>query len=151
MSAAVTITPELELPQSNKYRRSWLASFNITALENKINTLHDKYPYQLAIRATKSDYDKDKSSAIKEGLVITAASWYCMLLCRFLIYQFAKRGYVLPLFAQYGRFFKTHRIFRHYLYSLVLPVPAVLLYNTFQYANHVEYLWSIHLKRLHLG
>jgi len=142
---------ELELPQPPKYSRSWLAYFNFYALEKKLDALYEQYPHQLTIRATKSDYDKDKSRYIKDGVAITAASWYCMRLFRFLIFQFAKRGVVVPLLRQYGRVLNTHRVFRHYLYSLVLPVPALLLFNTFQYANHVEYLWAIHLNRLNLG
>lgn len=70
---------------------------------------------------------------------------------RFLIYQFAKRGVVLPLFRQYGAYFKTHRIFRQYLYTLVAPVPAFVLLNASQYVNHVEYMWNVHLNRLNSG
>lgn len=72
-------------------------------------------------------------------------------LCRFLIYQLAKRGTVLPLLRQYGLYFKTHRVFRHYLYTLLLPVPACLLWNNYQYTNHVEYLWAVHLNRKNAG
>jgi hypothetical protein len=67
---------------------------------------------------------------------------------RLLFYQLAKRGVVLPLFKQYGSFMKTHRIFRHYLYTLILPLPLLLIYNTSNYVNHVEYLWSVHQNRL---
>ena len=113
-------------------------------LEKKINTLWQSYPFQLTITATKEDYEKDKSSAITKGLLTTVASWVT-------IYQLAKRGTVLPFLRQYGGYFKSHRIFRQYLYTLVLPVPALLMLNTYQYSNHVEYLWSVHINRNNAG
>lgn len=56
-----------------------------------------------------------------------------------------------PFLRQYGAFFKTHRVFRQYVYTLLLPTPAFLLFNAYQYSNHVNYLWRIHQNRQYSG
>lgn len=67
---------------------------------------------------------------------------------RFLIFQFGKRGKVAPILSQYGRIFHTHRIFRHYVYTLVLPITVYTVEGNINFFNNVEYLWSIHANRL---
>ena len=69
-------SPSTEWPAVTNYRRAWFASFDLLNLEAKINALYEKFPYQTTIKATKSDYEKDRNAAITEGLAITAASWY---------------------------------------------------------------------------
>lgn len=60
----------------------------------------------------------------------------------------AKRGYVFPLFREYGLFLQTHRVFRHYLYALILP-PVYAFYRLkSKYYTHVEHLWIVHANRL---
>jgi hypothetical protein len=44
------------------------------------------------------------------------------------LYQLARRNCVIPILRKYGKYFKTHRIYRQYLWAVVLPVPAYYLY-----------------------
>ena len=67
---------------------------------------------------------------------------------RFSIYQMARRGKVLPFLSQYGRIFKTHRLFRHYVYALVLPTTLFCSLVDMQHIDNVEKLWSIHARRM---
>lgn len=53
-----------------------------------------------------------------------------------------------PVLKQYGTYFKTHRVFRQYLYTLVLPVPLLVFINFRKFLNHTETLWTVHANRL---
>jgi hypothetical protein len=59
-----------------KYSRSWTDSFNVFGLESKLAKLYHLYPYQNTIKSTHRLYHEKKESAIVEGLIITALSWY---------------------------------------------------------------------------
>ena len=75
------------------------------------------------------------------SVALLLASWT-------LIFQLAKRGIQIPVLAGYGRIFKTHRIFRQYVYSagLAIAAPTLNVYSQFQ--NHVETCYQIHAQRL---
>jgi hypothetical protein len=79
---------------------------------------------------------------------VTAFSWYFVRLFRFTIFNLARRGKVLPFLKQYDRFFKTHRIFRQYLWSLILPTTLFTGLVDLKYLNHTEHLWAVHARRM---
>jgi len=64
------------------------------------------------------------------------------------IFNLARRGKVLPLLSQYGKFVKTHRIFRQYLYTLVAPTLLFTGLLNLKYLNHTEHLWATHARRM---
>jgi hypothetical protein len=55
---------------------------------------------------------------------------------RFTIFNLARRGKVLPFFNQYCSFFKTHRIFRQYLFTLVAPVALFTAAVNWKHLNN---------------
>nr|8B6H_EA Chain EA, COXTT12,Transmembrane protein,Transmembrane protein [Tetrahymena thermophila SB210]8B6H_Ea Chain Ea, COXTT12,Transmembrane protein,Transmembrane protein [Tetrahymena thermophila SB210]8BQS_EA Chain EA, COXTT12,Transmembrane protein,Transmembrane protein [Tetrahymena thermophila SB210]8BQS_Ea Chain Ea, COXTT12,Transmembrane protein,Transmembrane protein [Tetrahymena thermophila SB210] len=116
----------------------FLNQFNIDA---KLDTLSKFYTYQKTIRATQAELQEDRKSYLTNSLLFTAVSWFS-------IYQFARKGAVLPVLREYGRYFGTHRLFRQYLHTLVLP----LLYTEYalnqKYYTHMEHLWTVHVNRL---
>lgn len=64
------------------------------------------------------------------------------------LFQFARRGRVLPILREYGRFFGTHRVFRHYLYTAVVPITLAYYFSHRAFVNPVNNLWAIHANRL---
>ncbi|EGR31862.1 hypothetical protein IMG5_100110 [Ichthyophthirius multifiliis] len=111
------------------------------SIQQKLENLRQFYPYQKVIKATVAEYQYDQNAYLQNSLIFTGVTWFA-------IYSFARQGKVLPVLRQYGMFFKTHRIFRQYLWTLVLPI----LYQKNQLANkyytHVETLQNIHVNRL---
>jgi hypothetical protein len=71
-----------------------------------------------------------------------------MLYPSFTIYNFARRGKVLPVFNQFGKFFGTYRIFGQYAVCLILPYGIFMNNLEGNYINHVKQLWRIHANRL---
>lgn len=70
------------------------------------------------------------------------------LISRFTIFSLARRGKVLPFFNQYCTFFRTHRIFRQYLFTLIAPVALFTGLVNLKYLNHTEHLWAVHARRM---
>jgi len=66
----------------------------------------------------------------------------------FTIYQFAKQNMVAPIFSKFGRFFKTHRILRQYIWLGVVPFIVGNFYTNYFFLNQTEKLWGIHAERL---
>lgn len=66
----------------------------------------------------------------------------------FSIYQLARRGVVLPFLRQYGQYFKTHRVFRHYVWAAVAPANVLWLLANEEHITNVSELWKIHSRRL---
>lgn len=77
-------------------------------------------------------------------MIFTALSWTMIFNC-------ARRGYVAPLLCQYGRFFNTHRVYRHYLYTLAGPLLYSLYSLKSKHYTHIEHLWIVHANRLNQG
>ena len=77
----------------------------------------------------------------------------CTIICyrSFAIYQMGRRGKVLPFLKEYGSFFKTHRLFRHYMYALILPTFVFTGVVDWGYIKTVESLWATHARRLNQG
>ena len=65
-----------------------------------------------------------------------------------MIFNLARRGYVLPIFSKYDKRFGIHRTVKHYGCALFLP--SILLFGNLQwkYLNHIEHFWAIHSRRL---
>jgi hypothetical protein len=59
-----------------------------------------------------------------------------------------KRGFVLPVLRKYGTIFNTHRIFRHYIYALVLPSLWLLEAVHEDHYKNLTQLWSVHSRRM---
>lgn len=57
----------------------------------------------------------------------------------------------MPFFKLYGSFFNTHRVYRHYLYSLILPLGYSYYSLKNKYYTHIEHLWIVHANRLNNG
>lgn len=110
-------------------------------IKSKLETLLKFYPYQKTITQTVREIQYDTSNYIQRCLIFTAVSWLGL-------YQLARRGVVLPLLREYGIFFNTHRLFRHYLYSLVGPLAFSVYQIKSKYYTHVEHLWIVHANRL---
>lgn len=51
------------------------------------------------------------------------------------MHQFARRGKVLPLLSKHGKFLKTHRIFRQYIWAWILPTT---IFYTLAELNHFD-------------
>jgi len=66
----------------------------------------------------------------------------------FSIYQLARQNYVLPFLAKFGKFFKTHRLLRQYIWVAILPYTLAYSYNNYFFLNQTEKLWQIHASRL---
>ena len=66
----------------------------------------------------------------------------------FVIYQFARRGQVLPVLRKYGKYLGTHRIFRQYIWAWVLPTTLLWTLADFRHIDNVEQLWSVHARRM---
>lgn len=111
------------------------------SLDWYVNELSSFYPHQLAIQRTKKMYDEERHSATQNAIFVTAASWFS-------IFNLARRGYVTPIFRQYGHFFKTHRLFRQYLYALVLPYAVFTDCVNYSWLNHTEAFWAVHSRRM---
>lgn len=45
-------------------------------------------------------------------------------------------------------FFNTHRVFRHYIWALVVPMLYSAYYLRYKYYTHIETLYTIHANRL---
>lgn len=60
----------------------------------------------------------------------------------------ARRGYVVPVLRQYGRFFKTHRVFRQYAWALVLPTTILATLVDLKHLDNVSELWATHSRRM---
>lgn len=67
------------------------------------------------------------------------------------MYQAARRGVVLPVLRQYGQFFKTHRIFRQYIWAAIIPTALSLAWVSEQNFCNVVQLWNVHARRLQRG
>ena len=70
---------------------------------------------------------------------------------RFALFQAARRGVVLPLLNQYGNFFHTHRIFRHYIWAAVLPITLLHLKVHWDNRTDLFHFWSVHARRIQRG
>eukprot|EP01016_Furgasonia_blochmanni_P042085 TRINITY_DN554_c0_g1_i4.p1 TRINITY_DN554_c0_g1~~TRINITY_DN554_c0_g1_i4.p1 ORF type:complete len:220 (-),score=72.00 TRINITY_DN554_c0_g1_i4:149-808(-) len=108
---------------------------------SKLNILRKFYPYQRAVTATVYDYNEEGKIYIRNSLAVTALAWFTLFQC-------ARQGYVFPVLREYGLFFKTHRLFRHYLYAAVVPITFAYFSLNHQFFPHVETLWNIHVNRL---
>lgn len=96
--------------------KSLLARFlNQFSIDSKLETLSKFYTYQKTIRATQMELKGDREEYFLNSLLFTATAW-------FTIYQFARKGTVFPVLREYGRVFGTHRLFRQYAHTLVLPL-----------------------------
>jgi len=60
----------------------------------------------------------------------------------------AKHNYVLPIFSRFGRFLKTHRLFRQYMCLLFLPIIYLEYKTNATYINQTEKLWMVHASRM---
>ncbi|CAK63029.1 unnamed protein product (macronuclear) [Paramecium tetraurelia] len=107
----------------------------------KLNSLYKFYPYQKIVKETKEELCEDWTSNIQLAAIVTGASWT-------FLYQYAKRGQVLSILREYGSVLKTHRLFRQYLYTLVLPFAIANEYTFVHYHDHIEQLWQVHANRL---
>lgn len=63
----------------------------------------------------------------------------------------ARRGKVLPILSQYGRFLKSHRILRHYIWAAILPTTLFLGLVNLKHFDSFHQLWAIHAKRMQQG
>ena len=115
-----------------------LNGLNIT---NKLETLGKFYTYQKTVRATQLELKEDRLDYLRNSALIAAASWFA-------IYQFARKGIVFPVLREYGKILGTHRIFRQYMYALVVPAVASEALLNQKYYTHTEHLWHIHVNRL---
>lgn len=64
------------------------------------------------------------------------------------MYQLARQNVVLPVLSKFGRFLKTHRLLRQYLWLALLPYTFATLYTNNFFSNQTELLWAIHAERL---
>lgn len=55
---------------------------------------------------------------------------------------------VFPVFSKFGRFLKTHRLLRQYLWLAIFPYAFATLYTNSYFSNQTEALWAVHAKRL---
>jgi hypothetical protein len=55
---------------------------------------------------------------------------------------------ILALFKQYGSFFKTHRLYRHYVYALFAPSLLLEGKTRWDYSHHIEHNWRVHAARM---
>ena len=55
---------------------------------------------------------------------------------------------MLPIFKEYGTYFKTHRIFRQYLFALIVPPVLFTDYQNWSALGKTESLWATHSRRL---
>jgi len=115
--------------------------YNFLTVPQRLQTLKGFYPYQRTIVATEKEYEHDWQTGLTYSLGFTAGSW-------FLLFNFARYGYVAPVLREYGWFLKTHRLFRHYLLSLVVPLALTAYSIHDKYYDHMEVLWTIHANRL---
>ena len=60
-----------------KYQTSfWQRTKMLFTVRWYIKEIQSFYPYQFIIHATNKNYSKSCESALKNGLIVTAASWY---------------------------------------------------------------------------
>ena len=64
------------------------------------------------------------------------------------MYQLARQNVVIPVLSRFGRFLKTHRLLRQYLWLGVLPYFFATLYTNSYFSNQTQALWAIHARRL---
>lgn len=135
------VTDSLKYLQGQKYvpETYGLLSFHKNA--DRINTLKRFYPHEPVVNNVRTVYNSLKSKYYSAAITTTAVSWFA-------IFQFARRGRVLPIFKQYGRFFGTHRVFRHYLYTAILPITLAYYQANNIVVGNVNRLWAIHARRL---
>lgn len=89
----------------------------------KLENLSEVYPKdKLTFNDIKFDLKSEKSKSNKKFGVYLAASW------SLIYYNTVTKG-PLPILRKYGFFFKTHRVFRHYLYTGLLS--AYFAYGAF--------------------
>lgn len=69
----------------------------------------------------------------------------------FTVYQMAKQGYVMPIFSQFGKFMKTHRLLRQYVWLAFFPYFFATAYTNNFFLNQTERLWQTHANRLNRG
>ena len=69
--------------------------------------------------------------------------------CSVLLHQLGRRGVVIPVLRKYGQFFKTHRIFRQYVWAAVLQTLLLQLETRWNHLDNVQQLWGVHARRLH--
>ena len=93
------------------------------------------------IKETCENYEKEQSDNLKLSAVMTVLGWAG-------VYNMAIRGYVMPLFSQYGRVLKTHRLARQYLWLLIAPHAVTDFMVRSKYSNHVDVLWAVHASRM---
>ena len=60
------------------------------------------------------------------------------------IYSMARKNKVFPVLSKYGKVFKTHRLFRQYVWVLILPYVLGFAENKYYFLNQVEKLWMVH-------
>ena len=60
----------------------------------------------------------------------------------------AKRNYVLPFLSQYGKYLKTHRLARQYLWAAIIPSATAYCMTQWLFLNNTENLWSVHARRM---
>lgn len=67
---------------------------------------------------------------------------------RFTVYQLARQNTVLPIFSKFGKFLKTHRLLRQYLWLAFFPYVFATLYTNYWVSDQAESLWAVHAQRL---
>jgi hypothetical protein len=60
----------------------------------------------------------------------------------------ARQNVVLPVLSRFGKFLKTHRLLRQYLWIGILPYVFATVYTNSWFSNQTEALWAVHAKRL---
>jgi len=67
------------------------------------------------------------------------------------IYAGARKGFVAPIFSQYGRVAKTHRVFRQYLWSLIGPLFLAQYLTRTKFIDTINLQWAVHANRMRRG
>lgn len=126
-------------------------SISMLDMDNKLDRLNEFYPNQIDINQTRTEYRDRLVLERFWSLGITGALWYG-------IYTGARRGYVArkfgvtsALFSQYGRFLKTHRVFRQYLWALATPWLLGEYIARTLYVDNVNIHWAVHANRMRKG
>eukprot|EP01017_Pseudomicrothorax_dubius_P001133 TRINITY_DN0_c3630_g1_i4.p1 TRINITY_DN0_c3630_g1~~TRINITY_DN0_c3630_g1_i4.p1 ORF type:complete len:191 (-),score=49.76 TRINITY_DN0_c3630_g1_i4:92-664(-) len=107
----------------------------------KLDYLSKFYPYQKTVVAEHLEYYGDYQDKLVSGLIFSS-------IASLLLFNLARRGYVIPIFREYGLRFKTHRLFRQYLYVWLLPQIWAWDSTDFKHFTMIESLWAVHANRL---
>lgn len=111
-----------------------------SSLSSTLTTMWSKHPQ--SIIANRCPLLSRRDSLFRQYQCNTIAQY------RFLIYQFARRGKVLPVLSKYGKYLKTHRVFRQYIWAWLLPTTLLWTWADFEHIDNVEQLWKVHARRM---